>query len=400
MKICYVAVDVVVPHFRGASTHVYELSKNLVHLGHEVYMISRRLTASQSEYEELNGIKVFRIYRGIIFPPPISSYLQLRGQRKAGLIDLVYRLYLFTIYALYAGIITTYVIKRNKIDVIIERETSFGAGAIASILTGRLMILEVIGPLYSALSSGRASDILAYTESMVPYKFRHKLKLVTAAVDTDLFRPNAHEGRLIRERYGLQDSKVVGYVGTFQPWHGVEELILAGQDLIKRYHNLRFLMVGPYYKEMEGLTSRLGIRGSFTFIGSVNYRDVVKFINASDILVAPYNPHKSKLRSKYGIGSPLKVFEYMACEKPSITTSISPITDVVQDRVNAILVPPGDVKSLREAISELMEDPDLAESIGIRAREDAVELYSWESLARKLEDIIKSKEDRAKGHRG
>lgn len=394
MKICYIAVDAVVPFFRGASTHVYELSRNLIHLGNEVYLISRRLTASQKEYEELDEIKIYRIYRGIIIPPPVSSYLKFKEERKASLIDLFYRFYLFTIFPLYAGIVAAKIIKRNNIDVIIERETSFGAGAIASMLTRTLMFLELIGPRYSQLSLRRARKIMVYVESMVPHnRYAYKLILVTAAVNTELFKPNWYERQIIREKYGLQDSKVIGYVGTFQSWHGVEELILAGKDLIGKYTNLRFLMVGPYYKEMENLTSRLGIRSSFLFTGPVGYREVVNHINASDILVAPYNPAKSYLRRRYGIGSPLKIFEYMACGKSSITTSVEPITNVVRDHVNAILVPPGDVKSLRDALSELIENPEIAKSIGKKAREDAVRYYSWQSLARKVEDVIKLKDD-------
>lgn len=330
-----------------------------------------------------------------MIPPPMSSYLKLQEERKVGLIDMIYRLYLYTIYALYVGIITANIIKNNNIDVIIERETSFGAGAIASMLTGRPMFLEVIGPRYSPLSSKKARKIIAYTESMVPDKrLTHKLILVTAAVNTELFKPKMNERRIIREKYRLNDSKIIGYIGSFQSWHGVEELIHAGKDLLEKYPKLRFLMVGPYYKEMENLTNNFGIRGSFTFTGPVSYNDVVDYINASDILVAPYNPEKSELRRRHGIGSPLKIFEYMACGKPSISTLVEPITYAVQDHVNVILIPPGDINSLREAITELIENPKEAESIGNRAREDAVKLYSWESLAKKFEEILNVKDDR------
>lgn len=389
VRICYVAVDVVLPHFRGASTHVYELSKNLVRLGHEVYLISRRLTASQSAFEELDGIKISRLYRGIFFPPTKSSYLQLKEQRKVGLMDLIYRLYLFTIYALYTGIITARIIKRNNIDVIIERETSFGAGAIASILTGRPLVLELIGPRYNILSPRRASKILVYSRDMIPdERFEKKLVIVTAAVDTELFKPDRQQREEIRERYGLNSSKVIGYVGTFQIWHGVEELIYASKDLLKEHKEIKFLMIGPYFEEMETLTERLGIRDFYVFTGPVSYKEVPSFINASDILVAPYNPDRSDIRRRYGIGSPLKIFEYMACAKPLIATSVKPITDVIHDGLNGMLVSPGGIDSLRKALIELIENVPIAKSIARRAREEAVLHFSWESLARKIQDTF------------
>jgi len=389
VKICYVAVDVVIPHFRGASTHVYELARNLARLGHDVHLVSRRIRVDQKRFEELDGIKVHRIYRGIFLPPPVSEYLQVGRQRKAGVVDRVYELYLFTVYALYAGVVAANVVRRNNLEVIIERETSFGAGAVASMLTGRPMILELVGPRCSILSVKRASRVLAYTESMLPKHVpRDRVIMVTAAVDTDLFKPDAEQRRIIREKYGLSNSVVVGYVGTFQPWHGVEELIHASREVLDKHPEVRFLMVGPYYEQMENLARKLGVSHAYVFTGPVAYRDVPKYINAADILVAPYNPEKSELRRRYGIGSPLKVMEYMSCAKPLITTSLKPITDIVQEEVNGLLVPPGDVEALKNTLIRLVEDKGLAVEMGGRARKSVFEKYSWIALAKQFENIL------------
>ncbi|MBO3810072.1 MAG: glycosyltransferase family 4 protein [Candidatus Brockarchaeota archaeon] len=389
MKICYVAVDVAVPHFRGASTHVYELARNLIRLGHDVHLVSRRICVEQNSFEELDGIRVRRVYRGIFFSSPVSEYLQVGRQRKTGFLDLVYRAYLFTVYALYAGIVAANLVRRNNLDIIVERETSFGAGAIASMLTGRPMVLELVGPRCSILSVKRASRVLAYTESMLPESVpRSRVVIVAAAVDTDLFKPDEEQGRIVREKYGLGSSTVVGYVGTFQTWHGVEELILASKAVLEKHPEVRFLMVGPYYEQMENLARRLGVSNAYTFTGPVSYRDVPKYINAADILVAPYNPEKSELRKRYGIGSPLKVLEYMSCAKPLVTTSLKPITDVVQDEVNGLLVPPGDVEALKDALIRLIEDKDLAREMGERARRRVLGKYSWLALAKQFENVL------------
>lgn len=389
MKICYVAADVAVPHFRGASTHVYELAKNLVRLGHEVHLLSRRTSAEQRKFEELEGIKVHRIYRGILFPPPVSEYLQVKRQRRTGALDAIYKVYLFTLYALYAGAVAAKVIRENCLDVIVERETSFGAGAVASMLTGKPMILELIGPRCSALSVRRASRIMAYTESMLPKKVsRNKAVIVTAAVDTDMFRPDAEQRRAVREEYGLGGCVVIGYVGTFQPWHGVEELIRASKGILEAHPDVRFLMVGPYYEPMESLAKSLGVSRAYIFTGPVAYEEVPRYINAADVLVAPYNPERSELRRRYGIGSPLKVLEYMSCAKPLVTSSLRPITEIVQDEMNGLLVPSGDVKSLRDALIRLVEDRGFAEGLGERARACVLRRYSWSALASRFEEVL------------
>jgi glycosyltransferase involved in cell wall biosynthesis len=147
-------------------------------------------------------------------------------------------------------------------------------------------------------------------------------------------------------------------------------------------------MVGPYYKQMENLARKLGVSHAYVFTGPVAYRDVPKYINAADILVAPYNPEKSELRRRYGIGSPLKVMEYMSCAKPLITSSVKPITDVVQEEVNGLLVPPGDVEALKKTLIRVIENKDLAGEMGETARRCVLGKYSWFTLAKQFENIL------------
>ena len=103
-------------------------------------------------------------------------------------------------------------------------------------------------------------------------------------------------------------------------------------------------MVGPYYKETEEKVSAAGIADSFIFTGPIQYEQVPKYMNAGDVLVAPYNPERIESTEqvrKHGLGSPLKVFEYMAVGKPMITTDVKPISDPIEDGVTGYLVPPG-----------------------------------------------------------
>jgi glycosyltransferase involved in cell wall biosynthesis len=391
MRICYVAVDVAVPHFRGASTHVYEVAKNLVVDGNEVHVISRRVNASQPKYEILNGIHIHRIYRGVVRPLPHSSYQNLRGKNELKLANKLYEWYLFNVFSFYSGMVSAQVIRRYELDVILERETSFGAGAIASILTKKPLILEAIGPRYSKLSFNLAKKVLAYTYSMINYSppTENKVVLVDAAADAELFKPDQAAREALRKKFGFENSIVVGYVGTFAEWHGIEELIESSVEVLRIYPNVRFMMVGPYFEWAKAFAETRGVIDYFKFFGPVPYHEVSKYVNAADILVAPYNPFRSEMRRRFGIGSPLKVFEYMACGKPVITTAVKPITNVVQNGKTGLLVPMGDSKALSEAIISLIRNPEMAERIGRAARVEIEKKYSWRVFTRKLVDIMK-----------
>jgi len=398
LKICYVAADVAVPYFRGSSTHVYELAKNLHNQGHEVHVVARRVSASQPKDETLDGVEIHRFQRGIFFSSRKSSFTDTsasgsyRGSNSL-LLWKSYEAYLRTVFPIYIAVEVARLIREKSIDLVFERETSFGAGAIASMLTGRPCILEVIGNRVTRLQVKRSTKIIAYDKAMFGGETASKVELVTGAVDTESFRPDSRGGDSIRNEYSLGKRPVVGYVGTFQEWHGLPELLEAAQTLIQRRPDVMFLMVGPYFGATQAKVLAAGMKDSFIFTGPIDYDHVPEYMNACDVLVAPYNPDRIKSSEqvrKHGLGSPLKVFEYMAVGKPVITTNVKPISDPIQDGVTGYLIPPGDSGSLGRSILSVLSDPVNAEVMGEAARRYVSANYSWGLVARRLDGIFRS----------
>ena len=391
-------MDVAVPHFRGSSTHVMELARHLNERGVEVHVIARKSNKSQKSYEKIDGVHYYRLKRGIIFSSPKSSFanIESKGSYRGStprFIWKMYEFYLKTIFPLYAGVVAGKIVRDRELDVILERESSFGAGAIASMLTGRPFTLEVIGNRVTNFQLKRSSKIIAYSKSM----FRDlvnlsKIEIISAAVDTNLFTPLNKHAEEIREQLGLGSGPVIGYVGTFQEWHGIGELLDAARGVVKSYPNARFLMVGPYFRNMENLTKQLGLSNYFVFTGPVPYRRVPDYISACDVLLAPYNPAKitsGEQVRRHGLGSPLKVFEYLSSGKPTITTLVEPISSIISDHFNGILIQPGDSVALEKAMIELLDSPNLASLIGKRGRELVLEKYSWDHIASKVSTILR-----------
>ena len=391
------AADVAVPHYRGSSTHVYEVARNLAKLGHEVHVVARRVDSSQSEVENLDGMVIHRFQRGIFFSSKRSSFsdTQARGSYRGNTSFLMwksYEAYLRTVFPLFIALEVTRLVRERSIDLIFERETSFGAGAMASMLTDRPLVLEVIGNRVTGLQLKRSKKIIAYTRGMFEGTAEaSRVAIVTGAVDTDVFKPDPASGKEIRRKYSLGDSPVIGYVGTFQEWHGIDELITAARNLLHTVDDLKFLMVGPYYKETQEKVASAGIADSFVFTGPIQYREVPNFMNASDLLVAPYNPKKIQSTEqvrKHGLGSPLKVFEYMAVGKPVITTDVKPISDPIKNGVTGYLVPPGDSEALAAAVLRILKDRASAERVGASGRQSVISNYSWSIVARQLAEIF------------
>jgi starch synthase len=390
LNICYVTPDVAVPYFRGASTHVYEVSKSLSGRGHHVSVVSRRLKRSQPRWEVVDGFETYRTFQGLAFEPPTSSYSSSHVDRDTPTpLQKLYHWYLESYRAFQLGAEVATVMSGRGIDVVMERETAFGAGAVLSSLLGVPMVLEIVGPRISSMSLRKASKVLAYSRFMAGGRIpERKLEIVPAGVNTELFSPDLEARNHTREKYGLGDSLVVGYVGSFQRWHGVNELLQACAKLAGSTRKIKILLVGPYFADAQRYAGELGLGTDAVFSGPVPYEEVPWHINACDVLCAPYDPGSSRLRRSGGIGAPLKVLEYMACEKAVVTTSVPPITEVVEEGKTGLLVPPGDAAHLSLALGRLINDSSLRESLGREARKVVVNRYSWGSLAQTIERVL------------
>ena len=85
--------------------------------------------------------------------------------------------------------------------------------------------------------------------------------------------------------------------------------------------------------------------------------------------------------------SPLKLFEYMASERPIVASSLPSIREVLGDDTNALLVAPGDPQALVAAIRRIKDDPELGARLARQARAD-VEQYTWARRAERLEALF------------
>lgn len=374
------APDIPIPHQRGASTHVLELARALQQLGNQVHVVCRRERFQSSE-ETISGVVFHRLYRGWLFPLPRSEPpVGPDGERSAGVVSTAYSLYLRTFNALFAGLFALRLIRSHGLQVIIERETAFGAGAVASVLSHRPMILEVVGPKTSRLSTYVSSRILAYNEKMVSQGALKKTVFVEAAVNPELFKPDPTARTKVRRKLGLDDAIVVGYVGTFQSWHGLEDLIRAAKMLRHFEPKLKFLLVGPLKSNAVSFSDAGD--DSLILTGPVPYEAVPDYVNAADIAVAPYNILNSS-RKDVGIGSPLKVLEYMACGKPTVGSSLPQVASIIEDGRTGFLFPQGDAALLAGRIEELARNPSLREEMGKNALEKVRNEFTWVAFAQK-----------------
>lgn len=194
-------------------------------------------------------------------------------------------------------------------------------------------------------------------------------------VDTGEFRPGIG-GAKARSDLKIADSTMlVGFVGTFGPWHGVLALTDA-IALTPKNEDIHFLLVGDgsLRNEVEQRLRGSGDLGRVTFTGVVSHERVPILLDACDILVSPHVPPADG--SEF-FGSPTKLFEYMAMGKGIVASRLGQIGDVLTHDETALLVEPGNPLELKDAMLKLANDRALLSRLGNAARDAAVEKHTW-----------------------
>jgi glycosyltransferase involved in cell wall biosynthesis len=198
-------------------------------------------------------------------------------------------------------------------------------------------------------------------------------------VDPRRYAPSV-DGSAVRRRLDLDDAIVVGFISTFQPWHGAEILAQAFARLVDGNptyrERVRLLMIGtgPGQARTQQIVASAGIDACVRFTGLIEQADGPAYLAACDLLASPHVPNADGTPF---FGSPTKLFEYMAMGKAIVASDLDQIGEVLRHGETAWLVPPADPAALAAAIARLVDDPALRASLGDAARRDAVAHHTW-----------------------
>jgi glycosyltransferase involved in cell wall biosynthesis len=210
------------------------------------------------------------------------------------------------------------------------------------------------------------------------------------AVDPRRYAPTV-DGSAVRKRYRLDGRTVLGFISTFQPWHGAVVLARAFVALMTDHpehrDSVRLLMIGSGAEadEARRVIAAAGLAEAAHFTGLVAQEEGPEHLAACDILVSPHvpNPDGSPF-----FGSPTKLFEYMAMGKGIAASNLDQIGEVLRHGDTAWLVTPGDVGALSAGLDRLVRDADLRHSLGAAARLDVLANHTWRThLCRTLDAL-------------
>ncbi|MFL6215283.1 MAG: glycosyltransferase family 4 protein [Blastocatellia bacterium] len=205
-------------------------------------------------------------------------------------------------------------------------------------------------------------------------------------VDIDAFHPDCG-GRELRVRFGINDKIVVGFTGTFGPWHGAPVLAEAAARIKDARCHFLFIGDGDERAATESTLARAAKSTRATFTGRIAHSRVAAYLDACDILVSPHVPLADG--SEF-FGSPTKLFEYLAMARAVVASRLGQIASVIVDGENGLLVEPNDADALVQAIERLANDEALRQRLGAAARQTVIAQYTWQHNAARVFEAVTS----------
>ncbi len=382
MKILYITLENLSFH-KGSVVHIKEIVDGLRRLGHKVGLIA----CSWVKFKKADSFYNLHRFLGIKKQPYMISsvFLFIHLLKVLPKYNVIYaRDYHTVIIALIPRII-------------FKKKLVFEINGLAS-EEQKLKIDSYFNRILSSLirraerMATRYSDrIVSVTPQIASYLVRQfycpadKVEVISNGVNTKIFQPIQDEDVLLhwKQKLGItQEEMVIVFIGNLAPWQGVEYLIQAAPLLIQRIKNIKFMVIGDgiLKKKFEDEVKRLGLTHHFLFTGMVHYQDIPLYINVADICVAL----KKRLKSGY---SPIKLYEYMACEKPVVASRVEGL-EFVEAEGAGWLVEPEDIVSLEKALFKLLTNPQKRLEMGQKGLQLARDKFTWDSGVLRIEKIL------------
>ncbi len=187
-----------------------------------------------------------------------------------------------------------------------------------------------------------------------------------------------------RDAWGLDGKTVIGFVGSFYRYEGLDILVEAFAKLLKKKGNLVLLLVGggEVEEELKAQVQRLSLTSHVIFGGRVPHERIPGVYGLFDFLVYPRNSIRLT-----ELVTPLKPLEAMAMKKPVVASDIGGHHELIRDGVTGVLFRAGNVDSLVKVLDELIRNPQQVKRLVQQGKQWVMRERSWEKIVKQYMSI-------------
>lgn len=386
MKIL-IATESYYPNISGVAVFSHNLAQKMVKNGHKVFVIAP--SPKFKEYKEkIDGVEIFRLASKVnrfrkgyyVSKFPFFKAAKIVEKIKPDIIHLQDPAWI--------AMATLFKARRMKIPTVVTNHFSL------EYILSYIPYLNFIRPIFMKVASsylnffyGKCNVLICPTQvvanNFLQNKIQTKVKVISNGVDISRFMPHYADTDLIRKRWKIPLQKpVVLYVGRLDVDKNMETYIKAIPFVLKKL-DAHFVIVGDgtEREKLEQSAKELGVFAHMTFINPIPYGDsyLPKIYQAASLFV---NPCPSETLS-------LVVLEAEATGLPIVAANSGALPEVVKNGENGLLFEPKNEKDLAFKIITILENQDLAKTMGEKSLEN-IERHIVEQTYSKIEKIYLS----------
>lgn len=179
-----------------------------------------------------------------------------------------------------------------------------------------------------------------------------KIALSPNGVDLTLFGHPPPRDETLVASIGIGSGPVIGFIGSFYDYEGLDDLIAAMPALRKHHPNAQLLLVGggPMDAALRAQAAASGVGEAIVFTGRVPHDEVERYYSLIDVLAYPRK--KSRLTD---LVTPLKPLEAMAQQRIVAASDVGGHRELIEDGVSGLLFPPDDPQAIAAALAGFVD---------------------------------------------
>jgi PEP-CTERM/exosortase A-associated glycosyltransferase len=198
--------------------------------------------------------------------------------------------------------------------------------------------------------------------------------VIPNAVDVETFQLAQPADPALQEKWGLKDRTVIGFIGSFYAYEGLDLLVAALPDVIKAHPNACLLLVGggPQEAALKAQVQSLGLTQHVIFTGRVPHAEVNRYYDLIDMLAYPR--HSMRLTE---LVTPLKPLEAMAQGHLFVASDVGGHKELIEHGKNGWLFKADDRAALSQAIVDMLAHPERWPLMKANGREFVESVRNW-----------------------
>jgi glycosyltransferase involved in cell wall biosynthesis len=366
----------------GVTQVLYYMNKELVRRGHKVEVWAAKTldlkTRGKNKTAVVDGIGVYYFpYLMHYYTFFLSPSLVQAARSRLNEFDVIH----IHDFRTFHGPVVAHYAKKNGIPYVLQAYGSLP----------RMMAVPRLKQAYDTLWGynllREASKVVALNKTEAEqYKSmgvgKDKIEIIPNGIDLSEFQNLPRRGQF-RNKYGLDaNQKIILYLGRIHKIKGLDLLVESFVGLIKEFHDVKLVIVGPddgYLPVIRKRIDELGISSEVLLTGHLHERERLSAYIDADVYVLP---------SVYDM-SPSTVLEACACATPLVVTSSCGLANWVGD-YQAGYVIPHDRNRLQQALSIILTDKKLRQQLGNQARKLVEEQFDWNKIVNHVEAMYES----------